>query len=103
MLGREEPYDRIPYFFSDQYEVGMEYSGLARGSDQVVFRGDPASRELIAFWLDDGRVAAGMNVNVWDVTEPIRALIRSRAPVDPARLRDPAVPLEALLPAADRH
>jgi 3-phenylpropionate/trans-cinnamate dioxygenase ferredoxin reductase subunit len=103
MLGHEEPYDRIPYFFSDQYEVGMEYSGLARGSDQVVFRGDPASRELIAFWLDDGRVAAGMNVNVWDVTEPIRALIRSRAPVDPARLRDPAVPLEALLPAADRH
>jgi 3-phenylpropionate/trans-cinnamate dioxygenase ferredoxin reductase subunit len=103
MLGPEEPYDRIPYFFSDQYEVGMEYSGLARGSDQVVLRGDPAARELIAFWIADGRVAAGMNVNVWDVTEPIQALIRSRAPVDPARLGDPAVPLEALLPAAHRH
>ena len=99
MLGREEPYDRIPYFFSDQYDVGMEYSGLARGSDQVVFRGDPASRELIAFWVADGRVAAGMNLNVWDVAEPIQALIRSRAPVDPERLRDPAVPLDSLLPA----
>jgi 3-phenylpropionate/trans-cinnamate dioxygenase ferredoxin reductase component len=96
MLGREEPYDRLPYFFSDQYDVGMEYSGLARGSDQVVLRGDPAARELIAFWLADGRVAAGMNVNVWDVTEPIQALIRSRAPVDPRRLADPDVPLDHL-------
>jgi 3-phenylpropionate/trans-cinnamate dioxygenase ferredoxin reductase component len=99
MLGRGEPYDRIPYFFSDQYDVGMEYSGLARGSDEVVLRGDPASRELIAFWIADGRVAAGMNINVWDVTEPIQALIRSRAPVDPGLLRDPSVPLDALLPA----
>ena len=98
MLGRDEAYDRIPYFFSDQYDVGMEYSGLARGSDEVVLRGDLQSRELIAFWLADGRVAAGMNINVWDVTEPIQALIRSRAPVDPARLRDPGVPLEELLP-----
>ncbi len=64
MLGRAEPYDRIPYFFSDQYDVGMEYSGLASGSDRVVFRGDPASRELIAFWIADGRVAAGMNVRL---------------------------------------
>jgi 3-phenylpropionate/trans-cinnamate dioxygenase ferredoxin reductase subunit len=103
MLGREEPYERIPYFFSDQYEVGMEYTGLARGSDQVVLRGDPAARELIAFWIADGRVAAGMSVNVWDVTESIQDLIRSRAPADPARLQDPAVPLEALVPAADRN
>ncbi len=102
MLGADEPYDRIPYFFSDQYDVGMEYSGLARGSDQVVLRGDLAARELIAFWIADGRVAAGMNVNVWDVAEPIQALIRSRAAVDPARLGDPAVPLEALLPATAR-
>ncbi len=102
MLGRDEPYERIPYFFSDQFDVGMEYSGLARGTDEVVFRGDPGSRELIAFWIADGRVAAGMNVNVWDVAEPIQALIRSRAPVDPARLADPAVPLDALLPAPVR-
>jgi 3-phenylpropionate/trans-cinnamate dioxygenase ferredoxin reductase component len=81
----------------------MEYSGLARGSDEVVLRGDLESRELIAFWLADGRVAAGMNINVWDVTEPIQALIRSRAPVDPARLRDPGVPLEAHLPTIVRE
>jgi 3-phenylpropionate/trans-cinnamate dioxygenase ferredoxin reductase subunit len=102
MLGHGEPYDRIPYFFSDQYDVGMEYSGLARGSDQVVLRGDLGSRELIAFWLADGRVAAGMNINIWDVTDPIQALIRSRAPVAPSRLRDPEVPLEELLPTIVR-
>jgi len=99
MLGKGEPYERIPYFFSDQYEVGMEYSGFAADWDEVVFRGDPASREFIAFWLRDGRVLAGMNVNVWDVTDPIQALIRSRAVVDRARLTDPGTPLADLLPA----
>jgi 3-phenylpropionate/trans-cinnamate dioxygenase ferredoxin reductase component len=103
MLGRDEPYDRLPYFFSDQYDVGMEYSGLGLGSDEVVVRGDLRSRELIAFWLADGRVAAGMNINVWDVTEQIQALIRSRTPVDPERLRDPDVPLDALLPTRVRE
>jgi 3-phenylpropionate/trans-cinnamate dioxygenase ferredoxin reductase subunit len=99
MLGKGEPYERIPYFFSDQYEVGMEYSGLATEWDEVLFRGDPESREFIAFWLYDGRVLAGMNVNVWDVTDPIQALIRSRAVVDRARLADPGTPLADLLPA----
>lgn len=101
MLGAEEPYDRLPYFFSDQYDAGMEYSGLARGTDRLVVRGDPAARELVAFWLDGGRVAAAMNLNVWGVTDALQALIRARAAVDPARLRDPDVPLEALAgPAA---
>jgi 3-phenylpropionate/trans-cinnamate dioxygenase ferredoxin reductase subunit len=99
MLGQTVSYDRLPYFFSDQYEVGMEYSGLASASDRVVLRGDAAGREFIAFWLDDGRVVAGMNVNVWDVTRPIQALIRSRAVVDERRLADPGVPLEELVPA----
>lgn len=98
MLGREEPYDRLPYFFSDQYDVGMEYSGLAGGTDEVVVRGDLAARELIAFWLSDDRVVAGMNVNVWDVTGPIQALIRSRAPVGRTALANPGVPLEELVP-----
>jgi 3-phenylpropionate/trans-cinnamate dioxygenase ferredoxin reductase subunit len=96
MLGREEPYDRIPYFFSDQYDVGMEYSGRATQWDEVILRGDPEGREFIAFWLKDGRVLAGMNVNVWDVADHIEALIRSRRPVDRARLADPGVPLEEL-------
>jgi 3-phenylpropionate/trans-cinnamate dioxygenase ferredoxin reductase component len=97
MLGQDVVYDRVPYFFSDQYDVGMEYAGHSRPGDEVVFRGDPASREFIAFWLRDGRVAAGMNVNVWDVNEQIQALVRDGATVDPARLRDPDVALDALV------
>ena len=96
MLGTGEPYDRIPYFFSDQYDVGMEYAGHATEWDEVVFRGDVDGREFIAFWLKDGRVLAGMNVNVWDVTDHIQALIRSGAAVDPARLRDTDVELASL-------
>ena len=94
MLGRDVPYDRVPYFFSDQYEVGMEYAGYATDWDEVLFRGDPGSREFIAFWLKDDRVIAGMNVNVWDVNEQIQDLIRTRRPVDYRRLADHDVPLE---------
>jgi 3-phenylpropionate/trans-cinnamate dioxygenase ferredoxin reductase component len=94
MLGSEEPYARMPYFFSDQYDVGMEYSGHPAGWDRVVLRGDPATREFIAFWLADGRVVAGMNVNVWDVSEAIGGLIGRVA--DPRRLADADVPLTEL-------
>ncbi|MGW1008876.1 NAD(P)/FAD-dependent oxidoreductase [Streptomyces termitum] len=99
MLGQDVSYDRVPYFFTDQYDLGMEYSGWAPpGSyDQVVVRGDTGKREFIAFWLNGGRVIAGMNVNVWDVTDPIQKLIRSRATVDPDALCDPSVALESLL------
>jgi 3-phenylpropionate/trans-cinnamate dioxygenase ferredoxin reductase subunit len=76
--------------------VGMEYAGFAPQWDRVVFRGDPASREFIAFWLGGNRVLAGMNVNVWDVTDTIQRLIRERIPVDVRRLADPDVPLDAL-------
>jgi 3-phenylpropionate/trans-cinnamate dioxygenase ferredoxin reductase component len=96
MLGQDAVYDRVPYFFSDQYDVGMEYAGHSAPGDEVVFRGDPAAREFIAFWLRDGRVAAGMNVNVWDVNEHLQELVRSGATVDGARLRDPDVPLDEL-------
>jgi 3-phenylpropionate/trans-cinnamate dioxygenase ferredoxin reductase subunit len=94
MLGRAAVYDRVPYFFSDQYDVGMEYAGFAATWDRVVFRGDPASREFIAFWLADDRVVAGMNVNVWDVSEHIQRLVGDRLPVDDRRLADPDVRLE---------
>ncbi|MGH3997712.1 MAG: FAD-dependent oxidoreductase, partial [Pseudonocardiaceae bacterium] len=96
MLGQSVCYDRLPYFYSDQYDMGMEYSGYATHWDEVVFRGDPAKREFIAFWLEAGHVVAGMNVNVWEVTDAIRALIRSGESVDTARLRDPDVGLEDL-------
>jgi NADPH-dependent 2,4-dienoyl-CoA reductase/sulfur reductase-like enzyme len=100
MLGQDVTYDRVPYFFSDQYDLGMEYSGWAPpGSyDQVVIRGDAGKREFIAFWVKDGRVLAGMNVNVWDVTEPVQRLIRSKARVDPEALADPQTPLDTLVP-----
>lgn len=99
MLGRDVSYDRVPYFFSDQYDLGMEFSGhAAPGSyDQVVCRGDVGKREFIAFWLSEGRVLAGMNVNVWDVTDPIQQLIRSGRTVDPDQLSDPTVPLASFL------
>jgi len=96
MLGRGVAYDRIPYFFSDQYDVGMEYSGHAPEWDEVVFRGDPAGGEFIAFWLRERRVAAGMNVNVWDVNENVQALIRARQAIDVSALADPDTPLGSL-------
>ncbi|NKQ24233.1 NAD(P)/FAD-dependent oxidoreductase [Streptomyces galbus] len=99
-LGEGAAHDRVPYFFTDQYDLGMEYSGWAPpGSyDQVVVRGDAGKREFIAFWVKEGRVLAGMNVNVWDVTEPVQRLIRAKAPVDTDALADPHVPLENLAP-----
>lgn len=100
MLGAMTAYQKIPYFFSDQFDVGMEYTGLASEGDEVVFRGDPASRQFIAFWLDNGRVVAGMNVNVWDVAEPIATLVAARGPVDRQRLVDPDVDLASLAETA---
>jgi 3-phenylpropionate/trans-cinnamate dioxygenase ferredoxin reductase subunit len=111
MLGAEVVYDRLPYFYTDQYNsspgIGMEYSGyvVPGGYDQVVFRGDPSikpevSPEFVAFWVREGRVLAGMNVNVWDVRDDIQKLVRAgyggRA-VDLKRLADPAVPLGELV------
>ena len=97
MLGQPVSYDRVPYFFTDQYDLGMEYSGLGSPEATVVSRGKPEDGAFIAFWLRDGRVEAGMNVNVWDVTGPIQELIRSGRQVPVERLTDPAVPLEQLL------
>jgi 3-phenylpropionate/trans-cinnamate dioxygenase ferredoxin reductase subunit len=97
MLDQEDAYERVPYFFSDQYDVGMEYAGHSRPDDEVVFRGDPATREFIAFWLRDGRVTAGMNVNVWDVNEQIQALVREGATVDVGRLTDSDVGLDEVV------
>ncbi len=101
MLGASEPYERIPYFFSDQYETGMEYSGHAIEWDEVVFRGDVGAREFIAFWLEDQRLVAGMNMNVWDVSDPIRELIASRRRLDPRELADPDTPLAELSEPGD--
>jgi 3-phenylpropionate/trans-cinnamate dioxygenase ferredoxin reductase subunit len=95
MLGQEVSYDLIPYFYTDQYDLGMEYAGYVEpgGYDEVLFRGDVGTREFIAFWLAGGRVLAGMNVNIWDVNDDIQALIRRGTPIDQARLTDPGIPL----------
>ncbi|MGH8823867.1 MAG: NAD(P)/FAD-dependent oxidoreductase [Jiangellaceae bacterium] len=103
MLGDRATYDRTPYFYTDQYDLGMEYTGYAEpgGYDQIVVRGDTARREFVAFWLRDRRVLAGMSVNVWDVIDHIEALTRSGAQVDVARLADPDTPLLDLVDHVD--
>ncbi|MGH9043300.1 MAG: NAD(P)/FAD-dependent oxidoreductase [Acidimicrobiales bacterium] len=93
MLGSTTSYDRTPYFFSDQYDVGMEYRGWAPVFDEVVIRGDVVAREFIAFWLREGSALAAMNVNIWDQGDAIEALLKAERPVDPAKLADPAVDL----------
>jgi 3-phenylpropionate/trans-cinnamate dioxygenase ferredoxin reductase subunit len=91
LMGQDVAYDGQPYFFTDQYDLGMEYVGRGDGSNDVVIRGDLDSGEFIAFWLDGDRVTAGMNVNVWDVNDDLRALVGRT--VDTERLADPSVPL----------
>ena len=90
ILGRDAVYDRLPYFFTDQYDLGMEYVGYASADDDVVVRGDLEGREFVALWVRDGRVVAGMNVNVWDVTDRLRDLILAREPADAFELPAPS-------------
>ena len=98
MLGKAGEYAELPYFFTDQYDLGMEYVGHAPDYDRVVFRGDVDGREFVAFWLDgENRVLAGMNVNIWDVLDDVKSLIRSRSPVDPDKLSDPQQALGSLI------
>ncbi len=98
MMGKDAAYTELPYFFTDQYDLGMEYVGHSAGYQRVVFRGDVAGREFVMFWLDgDNRVLAGMNVNVWDVLDDVKALIRSKTPVDPDTLSSSGQALSALV------
>ena len=94
--GDPKPYTRLPYFFSDQYDLGLEYVGYSEPDDAVVIRGDVGKREFIAFYHRGGIVTAAMNVNIWDVVEELRAIITAGKPIDPARLADPNVPLGEL-------
>jgi len=94
--GEHTAYTRLPYFFSDQYDLGLEYVGYSQPGDDLVVRGSLADRELVAFWHRDGVVSAAMNVNVWDVVEDLKAIVEGGARQDPARLADPDVPLADL-------
>lgn len=95
LSGRDAVLDDIPYFYSDQFDLGMEYSGYPPLQDgaELLFRGDRDSGEFVVFWLREDRVVAGMNVNVWDVNEEVQRLIRDGVRVDRHRLADPSVPL----------
>jgi len=95
IMGELTAYERVPYFYSDQYDIGLEYTGHVARDDatDLVVRGDERSGAFMTFWLREGRVVAGMCVNVWDQMEDIQALIRSRGQVRPARLGDPDIPL----------
>lgn len=98
ILGMDAVYDWQPYFFTDQYDLGMEYVGLRSPGDHAVVRGTMDSAagggEFIVFWQDEDRVAAAMNVNIWDVNDDLRALIGKN--VDPQRLADSRVALAEL-------
>lgn len=101
MLGQPVSYDEIPYFYTDQFDLGVELSGypnLMRDA-KIVVRGSLADRKYIAFWVREGKVVAGMNVNIWDVNETVQKLIRSDKAVDEARLIDTSVELESLVAA----
>ncbi len=93
ILGANEPYAHTPYFYSDQFDLGMEYRGFAPEWGEVVIRGDLAAREFHAFWLADGRVIAAMNANLWDDADELQQLVESKERIDRARLSDPTVPL----------
>lgn len=95
--GRRDPYDRLPYFFSDQYDLGLEYVGHANPGDELVVRGSVRSRAFVAFWHRDGILSAAMHVNVWGVVDQLKALIETRRRVDATRLADVDVTLEALV------
>jgi 3-phenylpropionate/trans-cinnamate dioxygenase ferredoxin reductase subunit len=94
MLGDSGQYNELPYFFTDQYDLGMEYAGYAPDYQQVVFRGDKKARKFVAFWLNaEKHVLAGMQVNIWDALDDIKNLIRKKEPVDTDKLADPEVSL----------
>jgi 3-phenylpropionate/trans-cinnamate dioxygenase ferredoxin reductase subunit len=102
VAGRREVYDRLPYFFSDQYDLGMEYVGLSSSGDELVVRGDLEAREFVAFWHRDGAVSAAMNVNVWDVVEDLKAIVAAERPVDLDRLGDPSIALSEVAGVTSR-
>ncbi len=89
MLGEPVIYDALPYFFTDQYDASLRYWGLALEWDEVVLRDDPAAGKFMAFWRKDGVVLAGATVNTEDVSETMKAIVRSRERFDAAALADP--------------
>lgn len=99
-VGGSEVYDRLPYFFSDQYDLGLEYVGHGSAEDDIVVRGSLDDGTFIAFWRRDGKVTATMNVNMWDVVDDLRSIVLARSTASPDRLADPSVALAELAPSS---
>lgn len=99
MLGQDAVDVRPSYFFTDQYDLSMEYTGDIgpAGYDRVIIRQHADSNQMIIFWLYEHRVQAGMNINIWDVAEDIERLIQSTRPINADDLADPTIPLASLL------
>jgi 3-phenylpropionate/trans-cinnamate dioxygenase ferredoxin reductase subunit len=98
MLGQDAVDIRPSYFFTDQYDLSMEYTGDIgpAGYDRVIFRHHADSNEMIIFWLYEQRIQAGMNINIWDVADDIDRLIQSARPINADDLGNPAIPLATL-------
>ena len=98
MLGKREPYIEIPWFWSDQYDLNLQYVGHARTWDRVVMRGDVASRKFSAFYMKDGKIRATLAVNRFKDIRPSRGLIGQGIPVEAEKLQDEGIDLKSLLP-----
>lgn len=94
ITGAEEEYDWQPYFYTDQFDLGMEYVGHGSSDDDVVIRGDKSTGEFIVFWTRGGKVSAAMNVNIWDYGDELRALVGKS--VSAARLQDETIEITEL-------
>jgi len=96
ILGNPAPYDAIPWFWSNQYDLKLQTVGLSMGYDETVLRGDPASRSFSVVYLKAGRVIALDCVNAVKDYVQGRKLIIARTSPDKARLGDADVPLKEL-------
>jgi 3-phenylpropionate/trans-cinnamate dioxygenase ferredoxin reductase subunit len=101
MMGKHEPYNMVPWFWSDQYDCKLQMVGISSGYDQIVFRGDSTTqRSFAAFYLKDGKIIAADAVSKPQEFMFAKKLVALRAVVDPAKLADEAVPMKDLVPAA---
>jgi 3-phenylpropionate/trans-cinnamate dioxygenase ferredoxin reductase component len=99
MAGSGERWNRPPFFFSDQYDVGLEYRGWADpATAELVVRGRPSQGPFVAFWLKDGAVHAALHVNSWDDGDALKALVTQKAVIAPEKLADPGQELASLVP-----
>jgi 3-phenylpropionate/trans-cinnamate dioxygenase ferredoxin reductase subunit len=94
VLGGDEVYDPVPYFWSEQFGRMVQYTGYHGDAERLIWRGDPAGPAWAACWLAVGRLVAIVTVDRPRDLLQARRLIASAVPVDVGRLADPAVPVK---------